>query len=98
MIWKPAPTQLCIGLLCAMFVARTLVNDTWLFACTWSAYVPAPSIRTLLRLIPLVWPSIQCSAAYELSRMSVSVMLMVGFWNASLSAENQIAPTPKFQL
>ena len=39
-IWKPPPTQLCIGLLCAMLVARTLVNDTWLGACTWSAYVP----------------------------------------------------------
>ena len=56
-------------------------------------------MRTLLKLMPRVCPSIQCRAAYELSRMSVSVMLMVAsLANASLRAENQIAPTPKFQL
>ncbi len=97
-IWKPLPTQLWIGLDWAMPVARTFVNRTWLGACTWSAYVPAPSMRTLSNEMPLVCPSIQCSAAYELSRMSVSVTLIVAPWIGSLSAENQIAPTPNCQL
>ena len=30
--------------------------------------------------------------------MSVSVMLIVGLFHGPFSAENQIAPTPKFQL
>jgi hypothetical protein len=65
--WKPEPTQLCIGLGWAMPLARTLLKLTWLGACTCKAYVPAPTMFTSDSLMPVVWPSIQCSAAYELS-------------------------------
>jgi hypothetical protein len=62
-IWKPDPMQLWIGLDCAIPVARTFVNDACPGAWTCNAYVPAPSMRTLLKLSPFVAPSIQCSAA-----------------------------------